>query len=183
MANNKLLLLEDVDGLGRKGEIVGVRPGYARNFLLPQILAVIADKQAIRMQARLQEERRQRAVVDKKESDELAAQLQNVVVNAIVKIDHEGHMYGSVSAVDIVHLLEQQSNIKLEKRNILLPHAIKNVGDHSIKVRLKEGVTGSFSLKITPEEQPKEAVEEKKEEEKPARRKRKRSPEEAEASE
>lgn len=151
---NKLLLLNDVDGLGRQGDIVNVRPGYARNFLLPEGFAVIADKRALRMQVRLQEERRQKAVVDKKEAEELAARIQDLTVTTIVKIDHEGHMYGSVSAVDVMHLLKEQAQVEVEKRNIQLPHAIKEVGEHSIKLKLKEGIPASFTLKIVPEEQP-----------------------------
>lgn len=150
---NKLLLLEDVDGLGRKGDIVGVRPGYARNFLMPQGFAIIADKQAIRMQARLQEERKQRAVIDKKESEELAEKIQPLKLNATVKIDHEGHMYGSVSSIDIVHLLQEQAGIDLERRSIQLHHPIKTLGTHSIKVKLKEGVTTAFELNVAAEEQ------------------------------
>lgn len=149
---NKLLLIEDVEALGRKGDIVGVRPGYARNFLLPQGLAVLADKQAIRIQARLQEERRQIAIVDKKHSDELAAKLQDLKLTAIVKIDHEGHMYGSVSSADIVHLLEQQQGVTLERRNIVLAHPIKSLGKQTVKVKLKEGVTCTFELKVASEE-------------------------------
>lgn len=149
---NKLLLLEDVDGLGRKGDIVGVRPGYARNFLLPQGFAMFADKQAIRMQARLQEERKQRAIVDKKESEELAEKIQVLKLNATVKIDHEGHMYGSVSSVDIVHLLQEQTGVHLERRHIQLPHPIKTLGSHTIKAKLKEGITTSFELNVVAEE-------------------------------
>ncbi|MBA3957215.1 MAG: 50S ribosomal protein L9 [Parachlamydiaceae bacterium] len=151
---NKLLLIEDVEGLGRKGDIVGAKPGYARNFLLPQGLAIIADKQAIRLQVRLQQERQQRAAVDKTESEQLAARIQDQTLVAIVKIDHEGHMYGSVSSTDIVHLLQQHdAALVFERRNVLLPHPIKQVGTTTVKLRFKEGVIASFNLKVTPEDQ------------------------------
>lgn len=148
---NKLLLLEDVEALGRSGDIVGVKPGYARNFLLPQGLAIVADKKALRMQARLQEERKKRAAVDRKESEELAAKLEGQNVTTIVKVDHEGHMYGSVNASDVADLLQQQLSMTLEKRDIQLKHALKTVGVHTIHVKLKEGVQASFSLTIEPE--------------------------------
>ena len=74
----QLLLLEDVEALGRSGEIVNVKPGYARNFLLPQGLAVIANKNALRMQERLKEERQKRAIADKQESDAIAAKIEGV---------------------------------------------------------------------------------------------------------
>jgi len=149
---NKLLLLDDVDGLGRKGDIVSVRPGHARNLLLPKKFATIATKQALRMQTRLQEERAQQAIVDKKEADEAAARIQDQTLSTIVKIDHEGHMYGSVTTLDIVHLIQDQLGVAIERRNVLLPHAIKETGVHTIKLRLKESVPASFTLKVIPEE-------------------------------
>ena len=148
---NKLLLIEDVDSLGRSGDIVSVRPGYARNYLLPMGLAVVADKNALRMQTRLQEERRQKAIVDRNESEELAARLEGQSISKVVKVDHEGHMYGSVSAADIVHLLHEGLSITLEKRAIQLKHAIKETGVHTILVKLKEGVEASFTLKVEPD--------------------------------
>lgn len=148
---NKLLLLEDVEALGRSGDIVGVKPGYARNFLLPQGLAIIADKKALRMQARLQEERKKKAVIDRKESEEMAASLEGQNLTTIVKVDHEGHMYGSVSSSDIADLLQQQKSITLDKRDIQLKHALKETGVYTIHVKLKEGVLASFSLTIEPE--------------------------------
>ena len=148
---NKLLLIEDVEALGRSGDIVGVKPGYARNFLLPQGLAVVADKRALRMQTRLQEERKKRAIIDSKDSEELALKIEGQNLTTIVKVDHEGHMYGSVSAGDVADLLQQQVSIVLEKRAIQLKHTIKEVGVHTIHVKLKEGVQASFTLTIEPE--------------------------------
>lgn len=148
----KLLLVEDVEALGRSGEIVNVKPGYARNYLLPQGLAIIANKHALRQQERLQEERQKKAIEDKKEADKVASHLEGLTLTKVVKVDHEGHMYGSVSAHDIVDLLQQQHNVELDKRSISIKHAIKTTGVHTIPVKLKEGVTTSFTLKVMSEE-------------------------------
>lgn len=148
----KLLLIDDVEALGRSGDIVTVRPGYARNFLLPQGFAMVADKNTIRMQAKLQEERKQKAIVDKKESELLAARMEGLVVTTTVKVDHDGHMYGSVTGADIAHLIQEQASIALEKRSVQLKHAIKTTGDHTINIKLKEGVTSSITLQVVPEE-------------------------------
>lgn len=145
--SNQLLLLDDVDQLGRSGDIVKVKPGYARNYLIPQKKAVIADKRALRMQAKLQEERSKRALVDKKEAEEQAARIQGITLVTVVKVDHEGHMYGSVSAGDIVHLFEKEG-FQFEKRHIALSHPIKTLGVHSLSLKLKEGVTASFTLQV-----------------------------------
>lgn len=148
----KLLLIEDVEDLGRSGDIVNVRPGYSRNFLLPQGFAVIADKNALRMQARLQEERKKKALLDKEEADKTAAALEGITLTTIVKVDQEGHMYGSVSTHDVVVLLQEQANIALEKRAVGLKHPIKELGTHTINIKLKEGVTASINLTIEPED-------------------------------
>src|ERR1700754_3063379 len=139
----KLLLIEDVDVLGRSGDVVNVRAGYARNFLLPQGLAIIADKNTLRKQERLREERIKRAAVDRKESEELAQKIEGQVIRTTVKVDHDGHMYGSVSAHDIAHLIKDQLSIELEKHSIQLKHAVKETGSKNITIKLKEGVTAS----------------------------------------
>jgi large subunit ribosomal protein L9 len=148
----KLLLIEDVEVLGRSGEIVNVKPGYARNYLLPKGLAVIANKQALRQQERLKEERQKQAEADQQESNEIAARLEGITLIQVVKVDHEGRMYGSVTPLEIVHILQEQQKIELEKKSIQLKHAIKETGVHTIPVKLKEGVTTSFILKVMSEE-------------------------------
>ena len=150
----KLLLVEDVEDLGRSGDVVNVRPGFARNFLLPKGFAIPADKHTLRMQARLQEERTKKAHQDKQEAEKTAAALSGIIVVSVVKVDHDGHMYGSVSALDIVHLLKEKSQIDVEKRNVLLKQPIKKTGVFSVNIKLKEGVATSFTLRITPETLP-----------------------------
>lgn len=147
----KILLLKDVDGLGRKGEIVTARPGYIRNYLVPQHFAEVATPQALRKQVRLLEERRKQALLDKEESEKVASQVAEVTVITVVKVDHEGHMYGSVSAHDIVELLKAQANIDVERRSIQLKHAIKTTGKHTVHMKLKEGVTADVKVEVIAE--------------------------------
>ncbi len=147
-----LLLIEDVEDLGRSGDVVKVKPGFARNFLLPRGLAVSADKNALRMQERLKEERKKKAAEDKIEAESLGKEIEVITLTAIVKVDQDGHMYGSVSALDIVHLLKDQKNIELDKRSVILKHPIKTTGTHKIDLKLKEGITSSLSLNVMSEE-------------------------------
>jgi len=146
----QLLLLEDVESLGRKGEVVTAKPGYIRNFLLPQGFAVIASANTLRKQERLRKEREKQALVDRKDSEELAAKLEGITVETRVKVDPEGHMYGSVSAADIAKLFQSQG-FPLEKKNILVTRPIKETGPHKLAVKLKEGVSVSCILQIIPE--------------------------------
>jgi large subunit ribosomal protein L9 len=144
---NQLLLLDDVDNVGRSGDVVSVRPGFARNFLIPQKKAVVADKFTLKLQARLKEERAQKAEIDKKDALILSEKVANMQLSMIVKVDPDGHMYGSVSATEIVKLLEAE-NVHIERRNVVLPHPIKELGSHSIQLKLKEGVPATLVLKI-----------------------------------
>lgn len=152
MTATKLLLLKDVEDLGRSGEIVSVKPGYARNKLLPSGAAIIADKRALRMQIKLQEERAKKAEADRAESEALKAKIESIDnLTTIVKVDHDGHMYGSVSVLDIVGLLETQASIHVEKRCVQLKHPIKAVGEFTVHLRLNEGVTADVKLVVEAE--------------------------------
>ncbi len=148
----KVLLLEDVEPHGRSGDVISVKPGFARNFLIPQGLAIVASAHALRKQADLQEKRKQRAIADKAEAEGLAAKLAGVELTTIVKVDHDGHMYGSVSATDIVHLLQEQQALAIDKKCVQIKHPIKEVGVFEIHLRLKEDVVSVITLKVVPEE-------------------------------
>jgi large subunit ribosomal protein L9 len=145
-----LLLIEDVSVLGRSGDIVSVKSGYARNYLIPQKKAFIADKHTLRLQEELKKKRIVLAAKDKSESEVLAKRLDGQTFALERKVDAEGHMYGSVSINDLTALLEKADFI-LEKRFIQLEHPIKHVGIHTISVKLKEEVSCSFILKVLPE--------------------------------
>lgn len=146
----KILLLEDVENVGRKGEITSVKPGYAYNFLIPQGFALVANRAALRRQAKLQEERRIRAEVDRKEALELAAKLEGELLEIEVKVDQEGHMYGSVSALDIVERLKLKTGLELDKKMVQLKHPIKEVGVVDLTIRCKEDVTAQIHVKVYP---------------------------------
>ena len=146
----QLLLLEDVDSLGRKGEIVSAKPGYVRNFLLPRGLAAVATTNVLRKQAALRKEREQQAIVDRKESDELAKRLEGVSLEITVKVDPEGRMYGSVTIADIVNLFAEKE-LTIEKKFIQLTRPIKETGKHQISLKLKEDVLSECTLSIIPE--------------------------------
>ncbi len=168
-----ILLLKDVESLGRTGEVVSVKSGYARNFLVPQEMGVFADEHTLRMQKRLQEERAKKAIQDKKDSEEMAKRLEGVIISTQVKVDPEGKMYGSVSAADIADLLKNEG-YEVDKKYIVVRKGIKRLGTHDIAIHLKEGVETSVKLEILPDSKlrqpsvkevaPKEKIEEPKEE-------------------
>jgi large subunit ribosomal protein L9 len=152
--SKQLLLLEDVENVGKKGEVVSVKEGFAFNYLLPQGIALVATEHALRKQAKLQEERKKIAEHDRKEAEALSMKLANETITIFVKVDHEGHMYGSVSQLDIAEKLKEQTGIELDKKFVQLKHAIKQTGVFEITLRLKEGVTAIVHVKIVPEQMP-----------------------------
>lgn len=148
----QLLLLEDVEHLGRKGDIVTTKAGYAYNFLLPKGVALVATGVALKKQAKLQEERKKIAANDRKEAEDIAARLNGGTLTFTVKVDHDGHMYGSVSQLDIIQEVKLQTNVELEKRSVLLKHPIKELGVFDIALRLKEDVTAEIHVKVVSEQ-------------------------------
>lgn len=179
MSKQKLLLLQDVDDLGKSGEVVSVKAGYARNFLIPNNFGIIADPNTLKMQEKLRKERAIKALEEKKEAEELAKIIEPMALSITVKVDPEGKMYGSVGPQDILDLFEKH-NIKLTKKNIGIKKHIKEAGTIEIPIKLKEGVETKVSLQIIPEkiEKPKEEKkEEKREEKKSEKRKRTRKTE------
>ncbi len=150
--NQEMLLLKDVDNLGRKGDIVkGAKPGFVRNFLLPQEFAVMADKRTIRMQERLKEERKVQSESDRKESQAVSTNLKDKTFTHTVKVDPHGHLYGSVSSQDIVDILAKEG-VVIERKMVLLGQPIRKLGIHVIPLRLKEDVEASFSLRVQDEQ-------------------------------
>lgn len=147
----KLLLTEDVESLGRKGDVVSVKAGYARNYLVPKKLALIASSNTLRIKKRLEDERTKQAIQDRTDSEAVAKNLDGKMVTTFVKVDHDGHMYGSVSIVDILHLLQEQLNVELEKRSLQLKHHLKALGTHKVEVKLKESVTATVNVRIAAE--------------------------------
>lgn len=172
MNRPQYLLLKDVEGLGRSGDLVTAKPGFINNYLEPQAKAVRADKRTIRMQARLQEERAKQAEIDRKISLEVAEKVKELVIEHRVKVDTEGHMYGSVSTADISSLLADQG-IELNKKHIRIQQPIKDTGIHMVTLKLKEGVDAILKLKVLSESG--EMIERK------AKKKAQEAPEEAEA--
>lgn len=161
-SKQKLLLLKDVEDLGRSGEVVAVKPGFARNFLLPKKHAIYADANTLRMQERLRKERAVIAAEERKEALELAKLIEPMTLSITVKADPDGKMFGSVGAQEIIHLFEEHK-IKLTKKNIILRKPIKEVGSFEIPIKLQEDVETKVTLNIVAEKTKKERAEKAKE--------------------
>jgi large subunit ribosomal protein L9 len=146
----QIILQEDVANLGQVGEIVGVRPGYARNFLLPQRKALVADKRSVRAfehQKRLTDHRKLKL---KAESEKLAGELKQVSVTIAAKAGDQDKLFGSISARDIARALTDLGHT-INHRSVKLAEPIKALGQYTVDVRLQADVMTQVKVLIVPE--------------------------------
>ena len=147
MAMLQIILTKDVDNLGRAGELVKVKPGYGRNYLLPRGLALLATKANI---AQLEHHRRAIAAQQAKlkaEYEARAAQLREAVVSIPRKVGSEDRMFGSVSSKDIAEALAAQ-NVEIDRKIIRLPDPIKVVGEHEVEIRFSSEVSVNLKVQV-----------------------------------
>jgi large subunit ribosomal protein L9 len=131
-----VILLEDVARLGQAGEVCNVAPGYARNHLIPKKLAVVATAGALKEleQKRQAEARHQEQL--KAEAQELAAQLEGLMVTVYAKTGEEDRLYGSVTSADIAEALEEQTGRSVDRRKIEIEEPIRQLGIFTVSIRL-----------------------------------------------
>lgn len=147
----QLILLERVEGLGNVGDEVTVRPGYGRNYLIPNGKATLATagNRSIFERRRAQLEKKQEEVLAAAKAE---AEKMSGLSLEIVRATSDGkHLYGSVSTHDLAELLTE-NGYAVERRNILLDDQIKVVGDHDFRVRLHPDVTAELTIKVTSEQ-------------------------------
>ena len=146
----ELILRDDVDKLGRRGDIVKVKDGFARNFLLPRGLGVpvtTANKAMIEKERKAQEAR---LAKEKSEFEALAARIGGLRFVAPRKVGENEVLYGSVTGGDIADFLKAKG-IEIDKRKVLLDEPVKHLGEHEVKIRLHPEVQASLKLLVTKE--------------------------------
>ncbi len=144
----KVLLLQDVKGQGKKGELVNVSDGYARNFLLPKKLAVVADNAVLNEIRTKEEAKKHREAEEKKAAQENAKKLEGIVVKLFATAGADGKFFGAISAKEIADELAKQSGIEVDKRKIDLKDSIKAFGTYSLDVKLYADVTGKINVVV-----------------------------------
>ncbi len=145
----RLILREDVPKLGDAGDAVSVKPGYARNFLIPQGKAVLATE------SKLKQFELQRTVIaekiakEQKDLEAAAARLEGLTVEVSAQAGEEGKLFGSVTAQQIAELLEEKGFV-IDRRKIDLAEPIKMVGEHSVSVKFRGDVSASVKVIVSP---------------------------------
>jgi len=147
----EVLLREDVENIGKRGQVVRVKAGYARNYLLPRKLAVLATSSTLRF---IEQEKK---LLERRESHEqavaqsLAEKLKAVTLELPRKVGEQDILFGSVTSLDVAAALAEKG-IKIDRRKIMLDHPIKYVGEYHVPVRLHRDVTVEVKVNVVREE-------------------------------
>ncbi|MCQ2524182.1 MAG: 50S ribosomal protein L9 [Lachnospiraceae bacterium] len=144
----KVILLEDVKALGKKGQIVEVSDGYARNVLLSKKLGLEATSQNLN-NLKLQNANKEKVAKEKlEEAKKLAEDIGKLSVIVKMKAGEGGRAFGSVSSKEIAEEIKKQHNIEIDKKKIVLPEALKNFGSYEISIKIHPEVTAKMIVKV-----------------------------------
>ena len=146
----KIILREDIENLGKSGELVTVKDGYGRNYLLPRKLAVLASEQNVRQLQHEQAVQSARSAKLKAGAEEQAKKVGAVAVTLRRKVGEQDKLFGSVTALDIAEALAAAGQ-KVDRRHIHLPEPIKTIGKHTVELRLHRDVTAKINVEVAPE--------------------------------
>ena len=144
----KVILLTDVKGKGKKGQMIEVSDGYARNFMLPKKMAIEATPDAINTMRMNDKATQERIAREKAEALALSKQLREMTLTVSCKGGGNGRLFGSVTSQEIADALAKNSGIKLDKRKLVMGETIKNVGTYTVTCKLGYEITAPLTVKI-----------------------------------
>ena len=147
----KVILLKDVKALGKKGDIVEVSNGYARNSLLPKKFAAELSSDNLN-DLKLQKQNDEKVAAEKlANANEMAKRLEGITINTSLKIGDGGRSFGSIASKELSELLKKQQGIDIDKKKIVLKDPIKAVGEYKIEVKLHPEVVGILNVNVSEE--------------------------------
>ena len=144
----KVILLQDVKGQGKKGQLIEASDGYARNFLLPRKLAVEATADAMNTKKMNDKATQERIAREKAEALETSKKLRELILVVKAKGGGAGRLFGSVTSQEIADALAKSANIKLDKRKIVIADTIKSVGTYTVTCKLGYEINAPLTVKI-----------------------------------
>lgn len=144
----RLVLVQEVSGLGGPGDVVTVKDGYGRNYLVPQGLAIVATKGEERQVAQIRRARAAREIRDLDQAKEVADQLGSLNVRLDARAGDSGRLFGSVTAADVADAVLKAGGPKLDRRRIELGGPVKTIGRHTVAVRLHPEVNASIDVDV-----------------------------------
>jgi len=146
----KLILTQEVDGLGSPGDIVEVKDGYGRNYLIPRNVAVRWTRGGQKQVDSIKAARSSRSVRDLNHAAELKAKLEGSAVDVKVRAGAAGRLFGTVTVADLADALGEAAGETVDKRTIVVTNPIKSLGAHTVAVKLHDDVSASVSLNVIP---------------------------------
>lgn len=146
----RLLLRADVDGVGKKGDIVEVADGFGRNYLVPRGLALTATPGVEAQAEAMRRSRDQKDAQDRSAAEDIAKVLVPLTITVPAKAGAEGKLFGSVTTTDIAQAVADQARVELDRKAIDVPEAIKTTGEHMVSVKLHADVQFQFKLDVVP---------------------------------
>lgn len=147
----KVILLEDIKGVGKKDEVINASDGYARNFLLPRKKAIEATEENLSKLKAKKDSILFKKDVDFKEAKEIAKKMETMVLHLKVKAGENGKIFGGVTAKEIAENLKKEYGIEVDKKKVMLNETIKTIGRFSVEIKLNEGVISKLTLQIEAE--------------------------------
>lgn len=147
----KIVLREDVENLGRKGDLLEVAEGYARNFLVPRGLAMKATKGVVKQSDAMRRNRDAREVKDREGAQEVAGRLDGVRIEVPARAGEGGKLFGSVTNADIAAAVQKATGVELDRRTIQLDEPLKELGPQELAVRLHAEVTATLQVEVVAE--------------------------------
>lgn len=145
----KVILTQDVKGSGKKGDLLNVADGYAKNFLLKKGLAVVADAQAMNERKTKEEAAAHHAQVALDQAKEEASKLDGKKVTVSAKAGEKGRLFGKVTAKEIADAVQKEYGIEVNKKKVTLKTDIKNFGEYSFEIKLHTGVVAKMTVSVT----------------------------------
>ena len=144
----KVILLEDIKGVGKKDQVINSSDGYARNFLFPKKLAVEANNENMSKLKAKQDSNQYKKSQEKEEAQKLAENLKRIMLKLEVKSGENGKIFGSITAKEIADSLKAQYKIDIDKKKIDLKEPIKTIGSFSVSIKLYEGIVGTLKVQV-----------------------------------
>lgn len=144
----KVILNQDVKGQGKKGDMIDVSDGYARNFLLPKNLAKEATKENINVMQGQKDSQEYRKKKELEEAEEIKNKVEAVTVKMKAKAGENGKLFGSVTSKDIAEELKMQHHVKIDKKKFVLPDGIKTLGTTEVEIKIHPGVVAKLKVSV-----------------------------------
>lgn len=144
----KVILKQDIKGVGKKDQVINANDGYARNFLFPKNLAVPADKENMTKLEGKKASQNHKREVEKEEAEKVKDKLQEITLKISAKIGDNGKLFGSITSKEIAENLEKQNKIKIDKKKINLKEPIKEIGIANVEIKLYEGIIAKLKIQI-----------------------------------